>query len=646
MSLEDIRCGIGAQRGRVGAMGWLAVLCVAVVAAGCGDHDSVFGEPTGAGGTGAAGGDGGSGGSGGDERPPARASRIDLVLTVDNSRSMADKQEILSLAIPSLVDSFVNPRCLDGDGLPVEGQPAAPSDPCPGGSTRAFPPIVDIHIGVVTTSLGGHGADSCSPSADPSNDDKGHLITRGPGGAVVPTYQGLGYLAWDPEQAKDPPGESFLSSYKTNLKGLVLGAGQIGCGYEATLESWYRFLVDPDPHDRIEVQNGTAVLLGTDEVLLAQRRAFLRPDSLLVVTMLSDENDCSIRDGGQYFFAGQIYKPGSTEPYRLPRARAACASDPNDPCCRSCGQEPGPGCSTANDACHEPLTLLEDQVNLRCWQQKRRFGIDFLYPIDRYLAGLTSPQVQDRHGNVVANPLFIDLNPNDAISDVRDERLVYLASLVGVPWQDIARRNAGGAPDLVAGLDGDGKARGGFQSGAELRDNGTWKIVIGEPAQYFSSSSAFPTDALMLESVDPRSGVHPITGDPVAPPGAATMANPINGHEYSIPARDDLQYACIFPLIQPRNCATVDPNESCDCREPLNDNPLCQNDDDVFTTTQYRAKAYPGIRQLWLARDLGERAVVGSICPAQLSKTQSLDFGYEALVSSLVEAAAPLLERD
>ena len=29
-------------------------------------------------------------------------------------------------------------------------------------------------------------------------------------------------------------------------------------------------------------------------------------------------------------------------------------------------------------------------TNLRCFDQKRRFGIDFLYPVDRYVAGTTS----------------------------------------------------------------------------------------------------------------------------------------------------------------------------------------------------------------------------------------------------------------
>jgi hypothetical protein len=43
--------------------------------------------------------------------------KIDLVLGIDNSRSMADKQQILALAIPDLVKGLVNPRCLDDKGV-------------------------------------------------------------------------------------------------------------------------------------------------------------------------------------------------------------------------------------------------------------------------------------------------------------------------------------------------------------------------------------------------------------------------------------------------------------------------------------------------------------------------------------------------
>ncbi|MEM1034115.1 MAG: hypothetical protein AAGN82_27505, partial [Myxococcota bacterium] len=526
----------------------------AVVA--CGIDTSVFGTsgPTsGTGGMGEGGGDG-TGGEGGDERPPARAERVDLLLVIDNSRSMADKQEILALAIPSLLRSLTNPRCVDADGVISPTQPLDGLSPCPAGSERTFPPVTDLNVGVVTSSLGGRGSDACS---DDAGDDRGRLVRRAPGNTGdVNTYLDLGYLAWDPLAARTPPGERNGSNLETNLRGLLLGAGQLGCGFEATMESWYRFLVDPDPYATVEVENGEALLVGTDDVLLDQRRAFLRPDSLLLIVSLSDENDCSVRDGGVFYLATQIRTPNG-DAFRLPRARAACDEDPNDPCCRSCGQAPGPGCDTSEDKCEEgPLTQDEDRVNVRCWQQKRRFGLDFLQPISRYVDGLTEPVVADRNGNLVPNPIFSDLNPADEISNVRDERLVLMTSLVGVPWQNIARRDAAGDPDLLAGRDAAGEPRGAFQSAAELIANDTWDLILGEPSRYFSDEDAFPTDPHMLESTLPRTGQNPLTGDPIAPPGALVGSNAINGTEYTTNGAD-LQYACIFRLLSPRDCNAV-----------------------------------------------------------------------------------------
>ena len=50
------------------------------------------------------------------------------------------------------------------------------------------------------------------------------------------------------------------------------------------------------------------------------------------------------------------------------------------------------------------LSDLEDDINLRCWDQKRRFGIDFLYPIDRYTQALTQLNVPNRQGDLVHIP--------------------------------------------------------------------------------------------------------------------------------------------------------------------------------------------------------------------------------------------------
>jgi hypothetical protein len=574
--------------------------------------------------------------------------KIDLLLSIDNSRSMADKQDILALAVPDLVKGLVNPRCLDDGGVPSEMQPAGPLETCPvPGTKREFDPVVDIHIGIVTSSLGGHGADAC-PNQDNNtcasgtnltNNDKGQLVYRidACGGGNVATYQDKGFLAWDPEQKLVPPGEvdieidsnSDMRALVPDLRNMVRGTGQIGCGYEAQLESWYRFLVDPEPYETISVIDNKATPQGIDTTLLAQRAEFLRPNSLLAIVVLTDENDCSIKEYGQFFFAAQL-KNGNGTQFHLPRARAECAADPNDPCCRSCGQGAGdcpadPTCVDGNGQV-KPLTETEDASNLRCFDQKRRFGIDFLHPIDRYTQALTSPTVPNRAGDLVPNPLFSDLNPADDLSNVRDSGLVFLAGIIGVPWQDIARNK----DDLTEG----------FKDSNDLlvRDekNGlsTWDIILGDPAQYVA-----PKDPLMIESIDPRTGANPVTGDAVAPPGSPLDTNPINGHEYTPPpSRDDLQYACIFPLATPRNCN--DPTiVSCDCKDPANDNPLCEDDPAKpgSRTYQTRAKAYPGIRELQVLRSIGSQGITASVCPKQLTMDTSADFGYRPAIGAIIE---------
>ncbi len=563
--------------------------------------------------------------------------KIDLLLVIDNSRSMADKQEILKLAVPDLVQQLVNPACVDDAGMPLpsDQQPADPLADCPAGSEREFSPILDIHIGVITSSLGGNGADACSGANNPTENDRGHLISRGGSGDAVPTYQNLGFLVWDPDTANpshNPQGETSLAALNTNVQELVGGAGEVGCGYEAILESWYRFLVEPDPYKEITIEGNNAKLQGVDDDLLKMRADFLRPDSLLAIIMLADENDCSIRAGGQFYFSAQILQPGTNNPYHLPPARAACASDPNSECCRSCGQGPGPGCDDSADNCSGALSALDDHINLRCWDQKRRFGIDFLYPIERYTRALTSTQVPNRSAQEVPNPLFIDLNPNDDNNAVRDPGLVFVAGIIGVPWQDIARKNESGQPDLLAGLNIEGEPVGGFQSGAELAVNGTWDIILGDPSCYHQGS-CLPTDPLMIESVSQRSGANPVTGEALVNSG---NGNSINGHEYDIPQRDDLQYACIFDLVDAQTQMPITRDctgqQSCDCNGNMGtDNPLCNG------TSQLRAKAYPGVRELAVLRSVGTQGIVGSICPAQQTNLGQFDFGYRPAVGAIVE---------
>jgi hypothetical protein len=145
---------------------WGSLIASAVACGGHTEVESTGGPDRGVGGTGAGAGSGGANSGGtsgaGGVRDPIPVDKIDLLFMIDNSRSMADKQEILNDAVPALLDRLVNPLCVDPDSgalsQPVGGQCQAPLE-------REFTAVDDIHIGIVTSSLGGHGADTCSPAS-------------------------------------------------------------------------------------------------------------------------------------------------------------------------------------------------------------------------------------------------------------------------------------------------------------------------------------------------------------------------------------------------------------------------------------------------------------------------------------------------
>ena len=276
--------------------------------------------------------------------------KVDLLFVVDNSFGMGAKQEILSASIETVLARIANPPCIDpSTGAPTTTQPSDPLQDCEQGR-RQLAPITDIHVGTISTSLGGYGAEQCSPALgsffNETQNDRGRLLTR-----VDPGYDGLGFVAWDPEGKKSPPGLSDFEQLVSDVKSYVVGAGDRGCGFEAPLEAMYRFLVEPEPYETIErvpcnetdTSNGCAQPSGIDEVLLQQRAAFLRPDSLLAVVILSDENDCSVVTGGQ----SHLVMQGSvgSQLFFLPRATSVCDSDPNDPCCYSCAQATPSNCT-------------------------------------------------------------------------------------------------------------------------------------------------------------------------------------------------------------------------------------------------------------------------------------------------------------
>ena len=559
-----------------------------------------------------------------------KVNKIDLLFMIDNSSSMADKQTILSEAVPQLVKRLIEPLCVDRDTGEPKGPPV--NNQCTVG-VLDFEPIKDIHIGIISSSLGPHGADNkvCDDASDsrgdPHNNDRGHLIHRGPSNGTVATYRNKGFLLYNPtiDDAIRTP-TAVIEPFKS----MVTGVGQHGCGYEASLESVYRFLVDPEPYKQIGISSdigaaGSAVLEGVDQELLAQRAEFLRPDSLVSIMIVTDENDCSIIDGNQGFYPLLNNELGGS---RLPRGTSACTTNPNDPCCFSCGAlNPPAGCMPPerDPECLKPArTLNEDPPNLRCFNQKKKYGADFLYPVQRYIEGFGGAKVPNRKGQLVDNPLYSDLTCKSGTACVgaRDKSLVFVAGITGVPWQLIARN----PNDLNEG----------YKSAKELHEQNAWLDLVGDPDNATGPRAA--GNLHMVESIGPRAGL--------ASPGSGAQADPIHGHEWetSVAAQPhaDLQYACAFDLPAAVQKPCLD-NQDCDCAGTqaeldLRKNPLCQNKNtNAFSNVQTRAKAYPGTRILQVLKGLEpDQAIVASICAKQLDNPEAKDYGYTPAIQSLL----------
>ncbi len=581
--------------------------------------------------------------------------KIDLLFDIDNSVSMSDKQKMLTDAVPSLLQRLLNPNCVNKLD-PTMTMPGLAA--CPAGFEKEFSPVRDIHIGVVSSSLGGHGATECSAATEPDKNDKGHLMGTTARGVGIPTYSNnLGFLAWDPDAKHTPAGEANQANLIKNFQDLVFATGEKGCGFEAQLESWYRFLIEPEPYLTASLDIGTlsTVQAGVDMDILTQRKAFLRADSLLAIIMLTDENDCSVVDEGLGWLVGTNQVDGKS--FNMPRPTSICATAPNSPCCRSCASTeaaPPAGCDpvAADPKCQKPLALDKalDPPNLRCFNQKKRFGLDLLHPTERYVLGLreamlTIPDRTDPKGlktKTVPNPIYSDLQGNAPF--VRGPELVFVAGILGVPWQDIA--DDASVVQTSPGVFAPGLK---YLTADELTKRNIWDEILGTPV-----SGLDPKDPLMIEQVAPRSGTNPRTKTMLAPATSTNpKENPINGHEYNNVDADDLQYACIFDLPETsKDCLGA---SSCDCgampadTNPLtaiqtkvtaNNSPLCNPPaGGAPSTTQYAAKGYPGLRILQVLKDYGPNSIVASICPKVSKAADKADasYGYNPAVTAIID---------
>ena len=551
--------------------------------------------------------------------------RLDLLFMIDNSKSMGDKQAYLSSAVPDLLQRLITPNCVDSTDLTtVVG--VSSNGVCSTG-TIEFPPVHDMHIAVLSSALGSLGGDVCNdpsgatPGTPDGQNDYGHLLN----GSKVADAPG-GFLAWFPQTSDNDgssptPGTPPAKDAPTligDFQQLVQGVGEGGCGIEAQLESWYRFLVQPDPFESVATSGNTATLTGIDATLLKQRHDFLRPDSLLAIIDMSDENDSSVdpRAFNGTVVAGFHMNESGTGPFK---GTAACATNPNDPSCTSCAASNAaslPECQTPRYQTSDP----QGTPNIRHVHMKQSFGLDSQYPIQRYVDGLTSATVPDQAGEYppgqsgtptyqgqkdCSNPIFSQNLPDgsDTSADTlchlqpgpRTADLVYYAHIGGVPADLLHYDPTSTQNSTLTSAD--------------------WVKILGnDPTTYDASG----IDPRMAETYKQR---------PFYEPPFQTYW--------------DLAYSCTFPLSTPRDCTQAGATGGCDCATSTPPSSvtgweLC---DPSNPTQQIAAKAYPTFRELYLAKLMGAQGVVSSLCPIHVTEQGAGDplYGYRPAMAAIID---------
>ncbi len=670
--------------------------------------------------------------------------KVDLLFMIDNSVSMGDKQSLLALAVPNMITRLVEPNCLDANGM-ITGQ-SDTSGNCATGKAE-FAPVHNLHIGILSSSLGSRGGDVCpdsttnpaNPSLNAHDNDNGELINR-TGVPGDPTKENTigdapspdNFLSYYPSVAANmppvmQPTPAVLqpATLISDFTALIEGVHEHGCGFEAQNEAWYRFLIQPDPFQTINVNNNVATVTGIDANIIKQRADFLRPDSLVAVIVVTDENEeadnpLTIRGQGWAFNKSSF--PGSQSGGGAPEGTVACqqldpnnpsTTGPNSPMCQSCAfissSDPNFGTECPKDGTNGNAGFLDpvnDSPNLRFFHQKERFGLFAGYPTSRYIRGLqkgTVPSVglaymgdsdheHDGNGNYIGdqdsqancvNPLYASNLPTAPGGDLchltqgtRTPDLVYYAAIAGVPHELLQATPGGGTgtPATDPGnFDSTGKplcAAGTMPENCPQKTSllpADWKLIKGNNPEAYDFSGA---DFHMVESIGPRTmntgnwaNVATCTPPAMGPPPlpGATGADPINGCEFNT-NNSDLQFACVFPLVQLDSSNTIQPfvkdctnmiyGNACDCTAQSldKDSQLCSAS---TPTNQLYAKAYPSVREMIIANAMStetingqasNQGIVSSLCPIALDIGQPLStassdplFGYNPAVNAIID---------
>jgi hypothetical protein len=238
-------------------------------------------------------------------------SSLDILFVIDNSGSMASEQEKLARELTRMVRVLTS-----GDRYAEREHQVPPGLP---DKSRRFTPVGSLHVGVVSTNMGGIDAPPDRPEALRSCSGLGddatlqHSTVTAVEGVVATNKEFQDYQQGDvvippsPECAlpAQPAYQSYLTSDDPAAVGLafrcVARLGVRGCSFEQPLEAMWKALAPSAPSKGAPKELFT-FLNGSKGQGDRANQGFLRENAVLAIVHLTDEDDCSITDAGKVMF--------------------------------------------------------------------------------------------------------------------------------------------------------------------------------------------------------------------------------------------------------------------------------------------------------------------------------------------------------
>ena len=551
--------------------------------------------------------------------PPTDVQKVDILFDIDNSASMGDKQAYLAQAIPDLLTRLVTPELRRrGAATPRASRPTSTATArsvdrrVPARAQHAHRDRQLVARAAPRRRVPDHGARQSrrrSPAARPST---ATTTTRRTCSIAPPIRRNLTELHRDARSAAAGPGElprlvpasvdrergeapspgptpiTDPAVLESDFQQLVMGVHQFGCGIESQLESWYRFLVQPDPYASLTTAtvNGSKVAQWAGgrhdhpraaRRLLAPRlaRGHHRPDRR---ERLRGRRALVRRHGLQLHGARRSIRraaPRSARPTRATRtarrarsratrATRACAHGGRTPAPTRLGLRPQPAARAREAEVRRLGAVPDSALRARAHVAEGARTATDEYPPTSAGDYRRATRVSVAANLNCTNPLFAAQaartarrrrprswhRPADELCNLpagtRNAGLVYYAHIGGVPHQ-LLQANPGN-PDSPQKDDPHGGRLEADPRQGSARTTTTAGIDPHMIESYQSRMGAGAAGGRLPRSADLE---QPKAADPIS--GRECVTDSTSAEHQGL--RVDREYACTFKLAAPRDCS-------------------------------------------------------------------------------------------